>query len=291
MTKVDDTPKARLERPAHPVPKEARKRPFIVEFYGSAIAKKWLMAITGIMLMGFVFAHMVGNLKMYLGAEHINSYADWLRTMGEPVFPRTVLLWGMRIGLTAAFVIHIVSAAQLTQGQLVEAMELSARTHGIDLRRIVVEITETAVLAQVDTARAQLQELRRRGVGIHMDDFGTGYSSISLLRELPITGIKLDRSFVAGLSMTDSRSLALAAGLAGLAEGLRIGSVAEGIETAEQAQIVEAVGWLNGQGYLFGRPQPISYWAGCNWGAAQMVPSARSRLRPGVVPGQAALRG
>jgi succinate dehydrogenase / fumarate reductase cytochrome b subunit len=115
MTKVDDTPKARLERPAHPVPKEARTRPFIVEFYGSAIAKKWLMAITGIMLMGFVFAHMVGNLKMYLGAEHINSYADWLRTMGEPVFPRTVLLWGMRIGLIAAFVIHIVSAAQLTR--------------------------------------------------------------------------------------------------------------------------------------------------------------------------------
>ena len=115
MTKVDDAPKARPEKPAHPVPKQARKRPFIVEFYGSAVAKKWLMAITGILLMGFVFAHMVGNLKMYLGADDLNHYAEWLRDMGEPVLPRTVLLWGMRIGLVAAFAIHIVSAAQLTR--------------------------------------------------------------------------------------------------------------------------------------------------------------------------------
>ena len=115
MSKVDDAPKARLEKPAHPVPKEAVKRPFIVEFYGSAVAKKWLMAITGIMLMGFVLAHMIGNLKMYLGAEHINSYADWLRTMGEPVFPRTFLLWCLRIGLVGAFAVHIISAAQLTR--------------------------------------------------------------------------------------------------------------------------------------------------------------------------------
>ena len=87
MSKVDDAPKARLEKPAHPVPKEAVKRPFIVEFYGSAVAKKWLMAITGIMLMGFVFAHMVGNLKMYLGADDLNHYAEWLRDMGEPALP------------------------------------------------------------------------------------------------------------------------------------------------------------------------------------------------------------
>ncbi|MBM3660085.1 MAG: succinate dehydrogenase cytochrome b subunit [Actinobacteria bacterium] len=115
MTKVDEAPKARLEKPAHPVPKEARTRPFIVEFYGSAIAKKWLMAITGIMLMGFVFAHMVGNLKVYLGADDLNHYGEWLREMGEPIFPRTVLLWIMRIGLIGAFAVHIVSAAQLTR--------------------------------------------------------------------------------------------------------------------------------------------------------------------------------
>ena len=115
MTKVDDAPKARPERPANPVPKPARKPPFIVEFWRSAIAKKWLMAITGIMLMGFVFAHMVGNLKLYLGEKHLNDYAEWLRNMGEPALPRSFLLWCLRIGLAAAFVIHIVAAAQLTR--------------------------------------------------------------------------------------------------------------------------------------------------------------------------------
>ncbi len=115
MTKVDDAPKARPERAVHPVPRAPRKTPFVIEFYRSAVAKKWLMAITGIMLMGFVLAHMVGNLKLYLGEKHLDAYAEWLRTMGEPVFPRTFLLWCMRVGLIVAFAVHIIAAAQLTR--------------------------------------------------------------------------------------------------------------------------------------------------------------------------------
>ncbi len=87
----------------------------VLRFWRSAVGKKWVMAVTGIMLLGFVLAHMVGNLKIYLGASHMNAYAEWLRTLGEPALPRTVLLWGMRIGLALAFVFHIVSAAQLTR--------------------------------------------------------------------------------------------------------------------------------------------------------------------------------
>ncbi len=115
MTKVSEAPKARLERPVHPAPKEGRRRPFIVEFYGSAVAKKWLMAVTGIMLMGFVFAHMVGNLKLYFGEKSLNHYAEWLKEIGEPIFPRTGLLWILRFVLLGAVVVHIVSAAQLTR--------------------------------------------------------------------------------------------------------------------------------------------------------------------------------
>jgi succinate dehydrogenase / fumarate reductase cytochrome b subunit len=66
-------------------------------------------------LLGFVFGHMIGNLKLYLGAGPLNHYADWLRTLGEPALPRTVLLWIVRIGLIGAFFLHIVSAAQLTR--------------------------------------------------------------------------------------------------------------------------------------------------------------------------------
>jgi succinate dehydrogenase / fumarate reductase cytochrome b subunit len=92
----------------------SRRAPFVVTFYRSAVAKKWLMAVSGIVLLGYVLAHMVGNLKIFLGKEDINEYADWLRRLGEPALPREVALWGMRAGLIAAFVIHIVAAYQLT---------------------------------------------------------------------------------------------------------------------------------------------------------------------------------
>ena len=92
-----------------------RQAPFIVTFYRSAIVKKWLMAVSGIILLGYVLAHMVGNLKIFIGEKSINHYAEWLRDLGEPAFPRTVVLWGLRTVLIAAFVIHIVAAYQLTR--------------------------------------------------------------------------------------------------------------------------------------------------------------------------------
>ena len=95
--------------------KAKRKAPFPVEFYRSALGKKYVMAITGIMLMGFVFAHMVGNLKMYLGAEEFNHYGEFLRELLVPILPRTVFLWLLRGGLVVAFALHIHSAFSLTR--------------------------------------------------------------------------------------------------------------------------------------------------------------------------------
>ena len=99
-------------QPVHPGTPPANP---VLRFWHSAVGKKWIMAVTGVMLLGFVFAHMVGNLKIYLGAGPLNTYAEWLRNLGEPALPRTVLLWIMRIGLVGAFFLHIVSAAQLTR--------------------------------------------------------------------------------------------------------------------------------------------------------------------------------
>ena len=96
-------------------PRAKRKAPFPVEFYRSALGKKYVMAITGIMLMGFVFAHMVGNLKMFLGPIHYDEYGEFLRELLVPIFPRTVVLWGLRLGLIAAFGLHISSAYSLTR--------------------------------------------------------------------------------------------------------------------------------------------------------------------------------
>ena len=79
----------------------ARKVPFPIELYRSAVGKKYVMAVTGIGLMGFVFAHMIGNLKMYFGPEDFNHYGEFLRELLVPILPRTVTLWLLRIGLIA----------------------------------------------------------------------------------------------------------------------------------------------------------------------------------------------
>jgi succinate dehydrogenase / fumarate reductase cytochrome b subunit len=98
-----------------PAPRPRPTGHFLVRFWKSAVGKKWLMAVSGIVLLGYVLAHMVGTLKLFLGQEQINRYADWLRTLGEPAFPRTVVLWGMRSVLIVAFCVHILSAYQLTR--------------------------------------------------------------------------------------------------------------------------------------------------------------------------------
>ena len=97
-----------------PIRKVKRGGPAIVQFYRSAVGKKWVMAVTGIVLMGFVLGHMIGNLKLFLSKEELNLYGEALRDVPGHLLPRTVLLWTVRIGLVAAFVFHIHAAATLT---------------------------------------------------------------------------------------------------------------------------------------------------------------------------------
>jgi succinate dehydrogenase / fumarate reductase cytochrome b subunit len=110
------------ERPTRPLP-------FPLNLYQTAVGKKWVMAITGIVLLGYVLVHMIGNTKMYYGVSSINEYGEWLRDLGEPFFARTQLLWIFRIGLLAAFVLHIHSAYSLTR------MNQKARPMGYQSKR------------------------------------------------------------------------------------------------------------------------------------------------------------
>jgi succinate dehydrogenase / fumarate reductase, cytochrome b subunit len=96
-------------------PKAKRRAPWPIEFYRSAIGKKWVMAVSGIILLGFVFVHMAENLKLYLGKQEIDLYAEALRDMPGHLLPRTFLLWVIRVVLIAAFVLHIHAAYSLTR--------------------------------------------------------------------------------------------------------------------------------------------------------------------------------
>ena len=147
-----------------------------------------------------------------------------------------------------------VSAVELIKGNWLAGFKAALAQYNIDPRRLIVELTETALFSLDQTTREALKELESLGVGLHLDDFGTGFSSISLLQDLPVTGIKLDRRFVDELNQTDNPSDALATGLAGLVKGLNLTGIAEGIETIHQARFLRSIGWEHGQGYHFGRP-------------------------------------
>jgi succinate dehydrogenase / fumarate reductase cytochrome b subunit len=93
----------------------SRRAPWPVAFYRSAVGKKWVMAVSGIVLLSYVFFHMLGNFKAYLGPADMNHYGEWLREIAVPALPRTVFLWLLRSGLIAAFVIHMHAAWALTR--------------------------------------------------------------------------------------------------------------------------------------------------------------------------------
>jgi len=91
-----------------------RRYPWPIEFYRSAVGKKWVMALTGVALLGYVVAHMIGNLKIYFGPEEINHYGEALRDLGGNLAPRTHLLWALRISLLGAALLHVHAAYTLT---------------------------------------------------------------------------------------------------------------------------------------------------------------------------------
>ena len=108
-----ERPERQTVTPVQPRPR--RPAPWPVEFYRSAVGMKWVMALTGIGLMAYVFLHMLGNLKVYGGAESFNHYGEFLRELLVPLLPRTWTLWILRVGLIVAFALHIHAAYRLTR--------------------------------------------------------------------------------------------------------------------------------------------------------------------------------
>jgi EAL domain-containing protein (putative c-di-GMP-specific phosphodiesterase class I) len=124
---------------------------------------------------------------------------------------------------------------------------------GIAAERLVLELTETALVRDVPRAADTLGQLRERGVGVALDDFGTAYSSMLYLRDLPLTSIKIDRAFIAGLNR-ESADLAIVTSMLTLARTVGLTAVAEGVETDAQARTLRSLGCPLAQGYLWTRP-------------------------------------
>jgi len=148
------------------------------------------------------------------------------------------------------------SPLQLTSDVAVEPATDALRTSGLDPARLELEVTETALIENSRNTAERLHRLRALGLSIVLDDFGTGYSSLSHLRAFPLSKIKIDQSFVREMA-TRTDSAAIVTSIVDLAEKLGMSTTAEGVETAEQLELVRQAGCSQAQGYLLGRPQPL----------------------------------
>ena len=147
------------------------------------------------------------------------------------------------------------SPAQLKSKNLMAIVMSALDDSGLQAARLQLEITETMLMQNTFATLGMLHQLRKLGVQIAMDDFGTGYSSLSYLRSFPFDKIKIDRSFIADLS-NGAEPRAIVHAVAGLAKCLNMISTAEGVETQQQLDTLQAVGCTEMQGYLFSRARP-----------------------------------
>ncbi|MGQ0685391.1 bifunctional diguanylate cyclase/phosphodiesterase [Bradyrhizobium sp.] len=149
------------------------------------------------------------------------------------------------------------SPVQFKNASLTSAVMAALRDSGLPASRLELEITESVLLQNSEATLEILHELRAQGVRISLDDFGTGYSSLSYLRSFPFDKIKIDRSFVQELASRED-SMAIVRAVAGLGRSLGIVTTAEGVETAEQLDLLRREGCNQAQGYLFSPPRPAA---------------------------------
>jgi diguanylate cyclase (GGDEF)-like protein/PAS domain S-box-containing protein len=149
-----------------------------------------------------------------------------------------------------------VSALQLRQGNLATKIQALLDRYRLRGEMLEIELTESAVMRNPDQAIESMAAIRALGVRISVDDFGTGHSSLAYLKRLPLDVLKIDRSFVSEAHHNEE-SAAICNAILGLAHSLKLDTVAEGVETAEQLAFLESHGCTVAQGYYFSRPLPV----------------------------------
>ena len=179
----------------------------------------------------------------------------YIQELGSRIMRRALLEAGAwrGIGSFAGIAVNV-SPLQLANPAQVSKLALDAlAAAGLEPSFLTVEITEGVLLEDLEVAGGVLGALAQLGLGLSLDDFGTGYSSLSYLGELPFDSVKIDRSLITAI-VGNERAVALASAIVEMGHALGKIVIAEGIETAEQADLLREIGCDVGQGYLFSRP-------------------------------------
>jgi diguanylate cyclase (GGDEF)-like protein/PAS domain S-box-containing protein len=181
-----------------------------------------------------------------------------IRTLGQQILNqacREVRRYNTERGMTMGVSVNC-SVRELDGSGLVESVTAALASSQLPGHLLNLEITESLFMEDLRHILPVLRELRALGVGLTIDDFGVGYSSLSYLRQVPVTALKIDRSFVSNLA-ADAEARAIVAALIPMAHMLELKVVAEGVETEEHARLLEDLGCDFAQGYLYGHPAPL----------------------------------
>lgn len=170
--------------------------------------------------------------------------------------------WNARSDLCHLTLSINVSASQLLDDDFESIVRKALAESGADPQRLILELTESVMVSEMDLIAAKLDSLHDLGITIALDDFGTGYSSLSYLRRLPIQQLKIDRGFVQDAVKT-MRSASLVENVVRIGRDLGHDVLAEGVETMEQHALLAKAGCSQFQGYLYGKPMPLAEFERC----------------------------
>jgi EAL domain-containing protein (putative c-di-GMP-specific phosphodiesterase class I) len=213
---------------------------------------------------------MVSPLQFISVAEETGLIGE----LGLYILHRAILDFGGAIpdpaGTNLTLSVNL-SFGQFAEDEFVQSVRGALEVTGFPPERLELELTESMLALEPERASETTRALAALGCKLAIDDFGTGYSSLAQLRRFPVDYLKIDRSFVVDLDSGDGPKAVVRAAIA-MAHSLGMAIIAEGVETAEQAEFLRGAGAEVVQGYLYGKPMPIQDFAAMVGGAVQQAP-------------------
>lgn len=176
---------------------------------------------------------------------------DWVMTTALA----TIKEWEMKFSFNGIMSVNV-SPVQFVQEDFIEKLFKKIEKSGIDKKHLEIEITEGVLIDNVEDTISKLNKIREQGVGLSLDDFGTGYSSLRYLQLLPLTTLKIDKSFVSNIAAKDGFEANLTESIISLVSKMELNTIAEGVENEEQLKMIQKFNCRTIQGFLLGKPMP-----------------------------------